>query len=157
MKEIVRHYVLPATYRLLPSALESAEATHVLMAIGYQESRFTHRRQIGGPARGWWQFEQGGGVHGVLSHEHTKDVIADVWKKLGYLGVPTPYGCWTAIEHNDMLAAAFARLLLWTLPEPLPGREDESEAWRQYLKAWRPGKPHPEQWASAWRSGALAS
>ena len=28
----------------------------MLLAIGLQESRFVHRRQIGGPACGFWQF-----------------------------------------------------------------------------------------------------
>jgi len=50
------------------------------------------------------------------------------------------------LEHNDTLAAAFARCLLWTLPDNLPGEHDPADGWRCYVKAWRPGKPNPETW-----------
>jgi hypothetical protein len=54
---------------------------------------------------------------------------------------------YSAIEHNDVLAAVFARLLLWTVPGRLPGRAEPVRAWNQYLSAWNPGKPHEETWA----------
>ena len=41
---------------LLPSAMDTPQAHCMLLAIGLQESRFVHRRQIGGPACGFWQF-----------------------------------------------------------------------------------------------------
>jgi hypothetical protein len=48
----------------------------------------------------------------------------------------------------------FARLLLFTLPAPLPLQSDPDEGWRQYLDAWRPGTPHLATWtanyAAAW-------
>ena len=54
--------------RLLPAAMNTRKARVLMYAIALQESRFTHRRQIGGPARGFWQFERGGGVRGVMTH-----------------------------------------------------------------------------------------
>ncbi len=63
--------------------------------------------------------------------------------------------CYVAIEHNDILAAAFSRLLLWTLPGPLPLRGAPTAGWIAYTSAWRPGKPHRETWdvfyAQAWQ------
>ena len=53
-----------AITRHLPDRMLSDEAVTMMLAIGYQESRFEHRRQIRGPARGFWQFEHGGGVVG---------------------------------------------------------------------------------------------
>lgn len=54
--------ILDPALKLLPS-MDSVRARMMLLAIGLQESRFEHRRQLGnGPARGFWQFESGGGV-----------------------------------------------------------------------------------------------
>jgi hypothetical protein len=43
--------------KLLPF-MDSPKARVLSAAIGHQESRFIHRRQINGPARGFWQFER---------------------------------------------------------------------------------------------------
>jgi hypothetical protein len=53
-----------------------------------------------------------------------------------------------AIEHNDILAAALARLALWVHPDAIP--ETELEAWQLYLSTWRPGKPKAHTWAGHW-------
>jgi hypothetical protein len=137
----IRTAVIPAALKFLPAKLDSFEARALLVAIGMQESRFLHRRQVGGPARGFWQFENGGGVHGVLTHAATKPLITPVLDALQY----QPGDCYYAIEHNDTLAAVFARLLLFSHPKPLP--DEASAAWRYYLDIWRPGKPHAETWA----------
>lgn len=67
----VRDNLIPAAARLLPGVAFTPEAKVMLLAIGLQESRFEHRRQIKGPARGFWQFEAGGGTAGVLRHPAT--------------------------------------------------------------------------------------
>lgn len=153
MTELIRQHVIPAAYTVLPSAMASPQATAMLMAIGWQESRFEHRQQIGGPARGFWQFEQRGGVVGVLSHPQTRDTVRSAMRFLHYRYEPTPHGCYDAIGHNDILAAVFARLLLWTVPHPLPRADQREHGWRQYREAWRPGRPHEETWGDAWRTG----
>lgn len=150
MIELIRAHVLPAAYAVLPPEMSSPEATRMLLAIGWQESRFEHRFQLGGgPARGFWQFESGGGVRGVLNHASTRKVVRDALTCLRYPFQPTPAGCHFAIEHNDIAAAVFARLLLWVHPDPLP--TTDSVGWAQYIAQWRPGKPHPETWAESWR------
>lgn len=156
MIDLIQKHIAPAAYAVLPPALASDAATSVLLAIGWQESRFAHRQQVKGPARGFWQFEQGGGVNGVLGHAKTAPLVRSALKQLGYRHEPTPFGCYVAIEHNDVLAFVFARLLLSTLPSPLPRRDDEIEGWRQYTSAWRPGKPHIDTWAEAWKRGWAA-
>ena len=148
MLTLVRQHVLPAAFTVLPVAMESPAAVRLLLAIGWQESRFQHRAQIGGPAKGFWQFEQMGGVRGVLVHEQTRTAVRDALRALSYRHEVTPWECYTALQHNDVLAAVFARLLLWTDPAPLP--EDEHAAWQVYLRTWRPGKPHEATWHQAW-------
>ena len=144
MKETLTHIITPAL-RILPPMMTSDAAKAMLLAIGMQESRLTHRKQIGGPARGLWQFERGGGVAGVLRHPRTQGHAATVCWRLGNAG--TTASVYHQLASDDVLAACFARLLLWTLPDALPGRERVAEGWGQYIRAWRPGKPRPETWA----------
>ena len=139
---IVKRAVRPA-YDLLPSRMASAAATVMLLSIGLQESRFAHRRQIGGPARGFWQFELGG-VVGVMNHPATRIYAVDVCGERGIK--PVARDVYNALEHDDVLAAAIARLNLWWDPAPLPGVSETEAAWRLYLRTWRPGKPHRKTW-----------
>lgn len=123
---------------------DSMEARVMVLAIGLQESRFTHRRQVGGPARGFWQFERGGGVVGVLSHDSSKKRAAALCAARNVSA--TSSEVYPALEFDDVLAAGFARLLLLTDPRPLPAVGAVDEAWEYYLRTWRPGKPHVRTW-----------
>lgn len=143
---------------MLPPKMDSAEARVMLLAIGLQESEFIHRYQIvaggrpgaKGPARGFWQFERGsmasrGGMWGVFLHPASAALIRDVSISRGV--APQASNAWEAVETDDVLAAAAARLLLYTDALPLPKLGDEQGAWALYAKrAWRPGKPHPDKW-----------
>jgi hypothetical protein len=148
-------FTLPAAFALLPDEMHTDRAVALLLAIGLQESEFQRREQLRkGPARGFWQFEEAG-VLGVLSHGRTRSVITDVLAALVY--PPTLDRVATvhrALEHNDTLAAAFARCLLWTSTAPMPGLDDVRAAWDLYLDCWRPGRPRPDAWrlnyATAW-------
>lgn len=145
--------------RLLPPAMDSKEARAMLYAIGLQESRFTHRAQVlngggKGPARGYWQFERGGGVTGVLRHPASRFWMNSACNARN---VPVqPMNVWLALETDDVLAAAAARLLLFTDPARLPAIGEQSEAWRQYTRNWRPGKPHPRTWAECYETALKA-
>lgn len=131
---------------------DSFEARRLLIAIALQESGLRHRRQVTavgkeeGPAASFWQFERGGGCRGVLTHKavapHMKHVCAE------YNIEPTEQALWEAMRYQDVVAAAAARLLVYTLPASLPTTADQG--WQQYLSAWRPGKPHPVTWATNW-------
>ncbi len=137
---------------LLPVAMRSPSAVAMMLAIGMQESMLRHRRQVLGSARGYWQFESAG-VSGVVNHSTTVNHVHTV---LGYLDYDIDYDasrCYVAIEHNDVLAAAFARLLLWTLPQALPQPDDPEEGWQQYMSAWRPGKPQRATWDDFFEQG----
>ena len=52
---------------------------------------------------------------------------------------PVSEPVYAAIEFDDVLAAALARLLLWSDPGKLPGKGDTEAAWQLYLRTWRPG------------------
>ena len=160
----LRLVIVPSTRVLskLTGKDMGGDAAHVeLLAIAPQESGLEHRRQVdssGQPidhlARGWYQFEEGGGVHGVMTHPASKDyaeIICD--------GMCVPFNeddVHEAIAWNGFLATFFARLLLWTDAAPLPAVGDEDGAWNYYIRNWRPGKPHPETWPVNYRQSVYA-
>lgn len=139
----------------LPAKMESDQARLMMLTIQKQEDPEEHRYQLvkrtpttlpanivsdnwaKGPARGLWQFEQGGGVRGVLEHHSTKSLAVEVCKRYGVL--PSPGACWRAMEGNDEFAACFARMLLWTDTSALPEVHDVEGAMALYLRTWRPG------------------
>ena len=132
---------------LLPPAMTSPRALVMLLTIGQQESGMTARVQHGGgPARGLWQFEEGGGVRGVLMHPATQAFAVHACQARDVL--PTTPTAWAALARDDVLAAAFARLLLFADPRPLPELGDEAGAWECYARNWRPGKPRRETWGA---------
>lgn len=145
LAEAYYYTILPAL-DLLPDRMHSIAAERMLLAIGLQESRLHYRRQIGGPARGLWQFERGGGVAGVLRHTTTRELAEDICAARRV--APMASAVYDQLEHDDVLAAAFARLLLWTDPYPLP--TTEPDGWSLYMRTWRPGKPHIRTWPGFW-------
>ena len=156
MIELVIDHIIPAAYAVLPPGLNSPAATAMILATGLQESKFRERRQVGGgPARGLWQFERGGGVKGVVTHPDTRDILRAALVTLRYeKAIGQTLLLYQAIEHNDVLACVFARLNLWWLPVALPDRTQPDSGWAQYIRAWNPGAPHRETWdgyfARAW-------
>lgn len=138
-----------AALALLPPQMDTPAARVMLLAIGLQESRLTARAQIvngggQGPARGLWQFERDGGCAGVLRHSASRYWMHSVCTARGVK--PAPADLWATLATDDVLAAAAARLLLFTDPRRLPELGDEASAWALYLRVWRPGKPHPHTW-----------
>lgn len=161
LAEVIATAVDPALL-LLPAALDTPAPRVMLLAIGLQESRFAHRRQLVGtpprpvgPAAGWWQFEQGGGCKGALTHAASRYWMHSVCLARGV--EPTPAALWRALAHDDVLAAAAARLLLFTDPQRLPAIGDADGAWALYLRVWRPGKPHRGTWAALYADAVQAS
>lgn len=154
----INQAVFPSLQALLPEFYDTPEARAMLLAIALQESGLRHRRQIGsytgktpvyGPARSWWMFERIG-VQGVLDHRASYSSARDVARMLEY---PVDAAVLHfAMENNDILACAVARLLLRAHPDNLPGRMEMEKGWEQYLALWRPGIPREDSWASCWDS-----
>ena len=146
LSEIRAQAITPAL-ALLPARMSSPEAEVMLLAIGLQESRFQHRRQLAGPAKSFWQAEQGGGmVSGLLRYhdDRVRDLVVGLCAVRGV--DPSPRAVWDAVEQDVVLAAGLARLLLWTDPGRLPRIGDADGAWQLYVRTWRPGKPHRGTW-----------
>lgn len=157
--DTILHESINPGLALLPVTMDTPEARVMLLAIGLQESRFMYRYQKlagrpyeKGPARGFWQMERGGGVLGVLNHQSSKFLAREVCACRNV--DPNTQDVWPALETDDILAAAFARLLLWTDRLQLPAIWNVAGAWDLYLRVWRPGKPHPETWGGFYAQAA---
>lgn len=142
--------IIDPALALLPT-MAGDTACVMLVAIGLQESGFTAREQAGGPAHGFWQFEKGG-VRAVLKNPRT---MLSAAKLCQARNVPaTEADVYEALLDDDILAAGFARLLLWADPQPLP--TDVHGAWNCYLRNWRPGRPRPEHWGDNYDAAVAA-
>lgn len=155
MSAIVLDAIRQALTEYLPARMDTVSARLMMLTIQKQEDPEERRYQLvkrteatapenvvgprsaKGPARSLWQMEQGGGVKGVLTHTSTDDYSLDICQRFGV--PPTPYACWLGIEESDVLAACFARLLLWSDALSLPKISDADGAFALYLRTWRPG------------------
>lgn len=146
LADIIKTAINPAL-AILPLSMDSPKARVMLLATGLQESHFDHRRQMGnGPARGFWQFERGGGVKGVFTHPASTGHLHNLCQARGVpFDIPT---IWATLETDDVLAAGVARLLYYTDPAALPAADDAEGSWKLYLRTWRPGKPKPDTWGA---------
>jgi hypothetical protein len=149
------YVVLPALDMMqgIGGPVWSQPAARMLLAIARQEGgpKLEVYQQLGGgrygPARGYWQFERGGGVQGVMYHPASTDIARALVRHYGLAW--NDRAIHEALATVPGLAAGFARLLLWTDPAPLPSAEHDG--WHYYLRNWRPGKPHPDAWPTNWR------
>lgn len=150
-------------FSILPAKMDGPFARVQLAAIGFQESKYLARRQIikkdgklvpEGPAASYWQFENGrlAGINGVLTHAATATAAKEVCRLCGV--PPEHMAVWERMQVDDVLGAAFARLLMWSDSGRLP--TSESEGWAMYLRTWRPGKPHPETWPQSYTNAIKA-
>lgn len=135
--QVLAQVIVPTFQHLLPGKFDSQLARVQVLAIALQESGLRTRRQDGGPARSLWQFEQGGGIRGVLEHPSSRQYARAV---CGLQAVaPVTSDVFAAFLSDDLLACAFARLLLWTDAAPLPALGNDQVAFEYYRRNWRPG------------------
>jgi len=129
---------------LLPAKFDSPAARVQLLANGLQESGFLTRQQDHGPARSYWQMEQGGGIHWTLINKTTGPYARTACSLRAV--APIESDIYAAFLSDDLLACAFARLLIWADPNPLPQLGDAEGAWQLYIRSWNPGKPRRWDW-----------
>jgi hypothetical protein len=150
--------IIPALAELAARGIpDTVDARRFLLAIALQESGLRHRRQVvggaeAGPAVSFWQFEKGGGCAGVLTHPAVAVDMARVCEMFNVEA--SPAALWASIQYQDVVAAAAARLLVYTLPSKLP--MTAAGGWAQYVAAWRPGQPRPQDWPANWQAASEA-
>lgn len=141
------HTAIRPALAKLPQKMRSVEAEMLVLAIALQESDLRHRLQIGGPARGYPQFELIG-IRGVMEHPASQRHATAL---CAVLDIPAaPETAYEAIAWHDILSAGFSRLCLWRDPAALPNESEMDKAWEYYLRSWGPGRPKPDKWAANW-------
>src|SRR3954447_12570847 len=147
--------VIHPTLEWMGPPFDSAPAALFLLTVQQQEDKLCTRCQAqNGPARGLWQFEPTG-TYDVLINSFTAHHAEQVLNKLD-VTARSPLHICNSFQFNDRLACAFARLLLWSHPKPLPPWGQMGEAWSQYVQLWRPGKPHPLEWPHNYQAASTA-
>lgn len=150
--------LIPPAMDLQPARMRSDRSDALLLAISLQESALADRRQgpdhRPGPARGLLQFEITG-VRGVMQHHASRELLRQV---CAARNVPfDARSIHLRLEHDDVLAFAMGRLLLWTDPRPLPPLGALDAAFDCYARNWRPGAlKTPEGYRKClarWRQG----
>jgi hypothetical protein len=114
----------------------------LLLAIAIQESDLKHRLQRpSGRAKSWWQIERFTAIDSCTRCKPVAKLCAEIGMEY---------------EHSDLAACAIAAGILRITPGKLPvvgmAAEEVERAWNYYFKAWRPGKPRPERWPSAYET-----
>lgn len=148
--DVILKTAIDPALQLLPAKMDSDRARVEMLAAGLQESGFLYVYQkvsgnpyAKGPARGYWQNEYGG-VFAVMTNSVTRELARELCTARG---VPFDASMvHSRMEFDHVLAAGFARLLLWADPHPLPDVDDADGGWQTYLRCWRPGKPRPADW-----------
>lgn len=138
---IILQAIIRPALLLLPTVMASREAERMLLAISIYETGLESRSPVGG----WWDLDEAGYV---LRHPETSGYASQACRTLAI--DPVEKDAKLVLRFNDVLAAVFARLLLWTLSAPLPGARNQRGAWDQYVEAWRPRRLRGEQWPLAW-------
>jgi hypothetical protein len=140
-------WVINRTFeQYLDTKFDTPSARIQLAATGLQESRFMDRVQVGGPAHSFWQMEKGGGVHGVLTSDVTRDLAVELCAHFNVDATEDAVYDAIMLPQNDCLACGLARLIYYADPQALPTVGDVDGSWRCYIRNWRPGKPKPLTW-----------
>lgn len=144
LEMICRSVIAPAL-ALLPPGLGGVRAEVMLLAIGQQESGFQKRRPDLGPERGYWRScPDDDQVGAVLRHPATAALAVAACDTRQV--PPIEERVFTALEHDDLLSAVFARLRLHIEGERLPPLGEVGDAWSLYCSAWRPAEPDRPRW-----------
>ena len=159
-REILVKVIDPALAELAASGIRATDAARAMLyAAGLQESNLSARFQAmpaesvvhKGAGRGLWQMRPDD-VSRVLTDNSTRERSETSANK--YVGSVNPHAVWETLEYDDVLAAIFARLMLWPDPAALPAPTvaNEQAAWDYYVRCWRHSPPREQSWAANWRA-----
>lgn len=139
---------------------DTLEAACMSVAIKVQESGLTMIRDQGdpniiGPATGPWQFEKNGGVAEILEDGKIGPIAHELCRRVGVRPERDPVWRLFTTAAGDDLSCAFARLLIFRDPAPLPARTpaNAKAAYDYYHRRWRPGADREHDWPASWQAG----
>ena len=108
--------VTPALKRI---GLASPEAINLVTGIGLVESGYRTRKQVNGPALGFWQMEPATERDCWVNFLYYRPLLAGLVRKIADPDVPSS----STLLTNDAYAAAMCRIRLYRSPDPLPSAD----------------------------------
>ncbi|GBQ28447.1 hypothetical protein AA12717_2955 [Gluconacetobacter sacchari DSM 12717] len=134
IRNVVTHVLVPVL-ALLDLPGDQTARRQLMAGIGNVESGYRARRQVGGPALGWWQVEPA--THDDLCRNWLPyhPALAAITRSL----LPARYGgvligSAQAMVENDEYAACIGSLVFFRSAAPLPPRDDpvaQCAAWKR--------------------------
>ena len=96
--------------------LYSPAALNLVAGIGLVESGYRTRRQVDGPALGFWQMEPATERDCWVNFLEYRPLLAGLIRKVANPSNPSP----DLLLTNDAYAAAMCRIRLYRSPDPIP-------------------------------------
>jgi hypothetical protein len=130
--------------------LDTLGAEQLLLGTALQESHLSHRRQIGGPALGYFQVEPK--THDDVWNNFLKYRPQLAAKVNQLLSSPTANKI-KELENNDKYATAIARIIYLRAPAPMPPLNDIPKMaayWKRYYNTAL-GKGKEADFVSNWK------
>ena len=109
--------------------LYSPASLNLVAGIGMVESGYRTRKQIDGPALGYWQMEPATEHDCWVNFLDYRPLLAGLVRKVALPSIPQSY----LLLTNDPYAAAMCRIRLYRSSDPLPDATD-AEALCRYWK-----------------------
>ena len=122
-----KYNIIAPTLRRI--GLYSPAALNLVAGIGMVESGYRTRKQIGGPALGYWQMEPATEQDCWVNFLDYRPLLAGLVRKIAAPSIPQSY----LLLTSDPYAAAMCRIRLYRSPDPLP---DATNA-EALCRAWR--------------------
>lgn len=126
LKHIKYEIVTPALKRI---GLASPAAINLVTGIGLVESGYRTRKQVNGPALGYWQMEPATERDCWTNFLNYRPFLAGLVRKIAEPDKPSSL----LLLSNDAYASAMCRIRLYRSPDPLPS-PDCALALCQYWK-----------------------
>ena len=125
--EYAKHQIVtPALKRI---GLASPSAINLVTGIGLVESGYRTRKQVNGPALGFWQMEPETERDCWVNFLDYRPLLAGLVRKITHPDLPTS----SLLLSNDAYAAVMCRIRLYRSSDPLPSA-DYALALCQYWK-----------------------
>ena len=122
-----KYNIIAPTLRKI--GLYSPAALNLVAGVGLVESGYRTRRQVDGPALGYWQMEPATEQDCWVNFLEYRPLLAGLVRRIASPSQPKPQ----LLLTNDAYAASMCRIRLYRSPEPLPDATD-AEA---LCRAWK--------------------
>ena len=139
--EYAKYQIVTPTLKRI--GLASPSAINLVTGIGLVESGYRTRKQVNGPALGFWQMEPATERDCWVNFLDYRPLLAGLVRKVADPDAPFS----ATLLTNDAYAAAMCRIRLYRSPDPLPSADCAlalCQYWKQFYNSFA-GKGQVDQ------------